>query len=184
MIEKEEALKLLNKYLRNDKLLKHSYAVEAIMKSIANYFNEDEVLWSLIGLLHDLDYEYTQNTPEKHSKMTVNILIDLLPEKALNAIKAHNYLHTDYIPINVLDKSLLASDAVSGLIISSALVMPNKKLNEVTIETLIKKFKDKSFAKGCSREKIYLCKDIGISLEEFLSISLKALKNISSTLEL
>ena len=184
MIEKEEALKLLKKYLRNDKLLKHSYAVEALMKTFANYFNEDEELWSLIGLLHDLDYEYTQNTPEKHSKMTVEILIDLLPEKALNAIKAHNYLHTDYIPINVLDKILLASDAVSGLITSSALVMPNKKLNEVTIETLIKKFKDNSFAKGCSREKIYLCKDVGISLEEFLSICLNSLKKISNTLEL
>jgi len=185
MINREEAFALLKKYLsRNDKLLKHSLAVEAIMREMARKLGKDEELWCLTGLLHDLDYEYTQKEPEKHANLSAQILEGLLPESSVNAIKAHNYMHTDYIPTTSLDKALIAADAVSGLVIATALVMPSKKLSEVKLETLKNKFYDNSFARGCSRSRIELCLDAGIELEVFLAMSLDALKNISDKLDL
>jgi len=184
MISREESFELLNKYLKTENLIKHSLAVEAILKETANRLNKDEELWMLTGLLHDLDYEFTKDKPEKHSTITVQILGGLIPEDATNAIKAHNYQHTLQVPETSLDKSLIAADAVSGLIIAAALVMPSKKLSDVELKTLIKKFKDKSFAAGCNRKRIELCEDMGIELNEFLELSLNALKNIADKLGL
>lgn len=184
MISHEEAMELLSHYLQDEKLHFHSYAVEAIMKQLANKLGNDEELWSLIGLLHDLDFEYTQNNPEKHTKITSEILSGLIPEIGINAIQGHNYIHTDYLPTSELDKALLAADAVSGLIIAAALVMPNKKLCEVKDKTLQKKYADSSFAKGCDRYRIAMCEDIGIPLEEFLQLSLTALQQIAPKLNL
>ena len=184
MLNREDALRLVRKYLKDDKLVKHCYAVEAIMKKIGKRLGKDEELWGITGLLHDLDYEYTKDHPEKHANLTVQILDGLIPEVCINAIKAHNYTHTDYIPTTSIDKALIASDAVSGLIIASALVMPSKKLSDVKLETLIKKFKDLSFAKGCNRKRIELCIDTGIELDMFLGMSLNALQDISDDLGL
>ncbi len=184
MITREEALILLKKYLHDEKLLKHSLAVESIMRSLAKKLGQSEELWGLVGLLHDLDYEYTRETPHLHAIMSTKILEGLLPREGLNAIKAHNYIHTQYLPVTDIDKGLLAADAVSGLIIATALVMPNKKLSEVTTKTLYSKYKDKSFAKKCDRNKIILCQDLNINLEDFLYLSLNALKDISTELGL
>ena len=185
MIHRDEAFALVRKYIgRNDKLIKHSLAVEAIMREMARRLAKDEELWGLTGLLHDIDYEYTQKEPEKHANLAAQILQGLLPERGVNAIKAHNYMHTDYIPVTSIDKALIAADAVSGLVIATALVMPSKKLSEVKLKTLISKFRDSSFATGCSRNRIELCLDAGIELEVFLSLSLDALKNISDDLGL
>jgi putative nucleotidyltransferase with HDIG domain len=184
MITRNEAFSILKKYLRDDKLLKHSLAVEAILVEMAKKLGKNEQLWGITGLLHDLDYEYTMKEPENHANISAQILGGLLPEEALNAIKAHNYIHTDIIPITTLDKLLIAADSVSGLIIATAFVMPSKRLSEVKVDTLMKKFNDSSFAKGCKRSRIELCLDTGIDLERFLSISLIALQNISDQLEL
>ncbi len=184
MIDRNEALLLLNRYLKNKNLLKHSYAVEAIMKATAKQLSKNTKLWGQVGLLHDLDYEYTEGNPQKHANVSAQLLNGLLPEKAINAIKAHNYTHTDYVPTTSIDKGLLAADAVSGLIIATALVMPHKTLEEVRLQTLKRKIKDTSFAKGCDRKKIQLCTDIGITLDDFLLLSLKSLQNISDTLNL
>jgi len=182
MISREEGLALLKKYVRDEKLLKHSVAAEVILRAVAKKLVKDEELWGLTGLLHDLDYEYTQKEPEKHANISAQILADLLPEEAINAIRGHNYKHTDYLPTTSLDKALIAADAVSGLIIATALVMPSKTLAEVKLETLINKFNDTSFARGCSRAKIELILDAGIDVEAFLGLSLNALKEISNQL--
>ena len=184
MITRKEALLLLQKYLKTENLFKHSLAVEAILQTMARKLHEDEDLWALTGLLHDLDYDFTKEEPEKHSTMTVELLTDLLPEEALIAIAAHNYQHTAQLPQTYLDKSLIAADAVSGLIIAAALVMPSKKIADVTTNTLMNKFKDKSFAAGCNRKRIELCEDTELTLEKFLELSLNALKNISDKLGL
>jgi len=182
MISREEAFVLLKKYIKDEKLLKHSMAVEAILRAVSRKLDKDEDLWGLVGLLHDLDYEYTQKEPEKHANLSAQILANLLPEEATNAIRGHNYKHTNYPPITSLDKSLIAADVVSGLIIATALVMPSKTLAEVKLETLIHKFNDTSFARGCSRAKIELILDAGMDVEAFLGLSLNALKEISSQL--
>lgn len=184
MINRDEALELLKKYLRNDKLIKHSFAVEAIMSKLAENLSKDKELWGLTGLLHDVDYEYTKDEPEKHATIGAQILAGLLPEQAIHAVKAHNYMHTDFIPSSSLDKALIAADAVSGLVIATALVMPSKKLSEVRVETLITKFNDLSFAKGCNRNRIELCLDAGISVEAFLALSLQALQERADELGL
>ena len=184
MLSRTEALTLLNKYLKNKNLRKHSFAVEAILKGMAVKLHEDEDIWALTGLLHDVDYEFTKENPEKHATMSADILKDMLPDEATDAIKAHNYKHTMQIPQTSLDKALIAADAVSGLIIATALVMPSKKISDVKLKTLLNKYKDKSFAAGCNRKRIDLCTDIGLELDSFLDLSLDALKNISNELEL
>jgi len=184
MITKKEALILLHNYLQDEKLRKHSYAVEAIMTELAEYLNKSKWLWGIVGLLHDIDYEYTQNNPQDHGTVSAQILNNLLPSVAINAIKGHNYIHTGYLPTTHLDKALIASDAVSGLIIATALVMPNTSLREVKISTLKKKIKDSSFAKGCNRDRIYLIADLDIDIDIFLKLSLHALQNVHNLLDL
>ena len=184
MINHDEAMKLLCQYLQDEKLRFHSFAVESIMKHCAKYLEKDEEIWRIVGLLHDLDYEYTQNNPEMHTKVTSDILSGLIPNKGIQAIQGHNYIHSDYLPTTTLDKALLAADACSGLVIAAALVMPDKKLSEVKLSTLKKKYADSSFAKGCNRERIRMCEDIGIPLDEFLNICLSALQEIADTINL
>ena len=184
MLSREDALNLIRRYLNDEKIIKHSLAVEAIMRAVARRLSEDENLWGLVGLLHDLDYEYTEDDPVEHGIVACQMLEGLLPKKGLNAIKAHNYKYTDQLPVRAIDKALIAADAVSGLIMATALVMPSKKLKEVKLETLLKKFEDKSFARGCDRRKISLCYDFGLTLREFLEISLKAMQSISDELGL
>lgn len=184
MITRKEALSLLKNYLQDDKLRKHSFAVEAIMNETATFLNKDTHLWRIVGLLHDIDYEYTQNNPNEHGTVSAELLKDLLPPKAINAIKGHNYIHTGYLPTTYLDKALIAADAVSGLIIATALVMPNKKLEEVKLASLKKKMNDSSFAKNIDRKRIQLCQDLEIEVDTFLTISLKALQHIHEDLSL
>ena len=165
MLSRDEGLKLLKKYLKSENLIKHSFAVEAILKEMARHLNEDEDLWALTGLIHDLDY-------------------GIIEDEIIEAILAHNYQHTQQVPETSLDKSLIAADALSGLIIAAALVMPSKSIHEVKLSTLIDKFKDKSFAAKCDRKRIQLCEDVDIPLNDFLQMSLIALQNISNELGL
>ena len=184
MITREEALALVRRYVKNEKLVKHSLAVEAIMRGLARRLGRDEEIWGLTGLLHDLDYEYTRDDPTEHGIITCEMLKGLVPNEILSAIRSHNYRHTSHLPAKTLDKALIAADAVSGLIVATALVMPSKKLSEVKVETLMEKFDDKSFAKGVDRSKISICYDFGIPLKEFLEISLKSLQSIAEDLGL
>jgi len=184
MITRKEAITLLHNYLQDDKLRKHSYAVEAIMRETASFLNKDIHLWGIVGLLHDIDYEYTQANPNEHGTVSAELCNDLIPSKAINAIKGHNYIHTGYLPTTYLDKALIASDASSGLIIATALVMPHKKLEEVKFSSLNKKMNDTSFAKNIDRKRIQLCLDLGIDVDSFLKISLNALQKINKDLSL
>ena len=184
MISRDEAVELLKKHITTPNLLKHVYAVEAIMRGLAKHLSENEELWGLVGLLHDLDYEKTKDTPEQHAKITVELLKDTLPPEALHAIQAHNFEYTGMMPETKLDNALIAADALSGFIIAAALVMPNKKLAEVRIKTLKKKFRDKTFARGTGRDRIRRCELIGLDLPTFFEIGLIALQGIADTLGL
>lgn len=184
MINREEAFVLLKKYLRDEDNIKYSLAVEAVLREMAKRLDRDEELWGLTGLLHNLDYEYTSSEPEKRGNLSAQILEDLLPESGINAIKANNYMHTDYIPTTSLDKSLIAADAATGLIIVTTRSMPSKKLAEVDLEILMDKFYDSSFATRYNRSKIQLCADIGIELGAFLELILNTLRKISDKLNL
>ncbi len=159
-------------------------AVEAIMRSLARHFGEDNEEWGLVGLLHDIDYEETENTPEKHSLVAEEILKGLLPTELIRSIKTHNSKHTGVAPESRLEKALIAGDAISGLLVACALVMPSKKLADVRVESVGKKFKDKDFARGADRERIIVCEEIGISKEKFFEIALNGLKESATQIGL
>ncbi|MGQ4913754.1 MAG: HD domain-containing protein [Candidatus Asgardarchaeia archaeon] len=184
MISYDEALTLVKQYIKQENHIKHVLAVEAIMRKLAHYFNQDENLWGLVGLLHDLDFEQTANTPEKHARVAAEILKGKLPEEGIHAILAHNYEYTNVQPKSLLDKALIMADAASGFIIATALVMPSKKLAEVKRKTLKKKFKDKTFARGSSRDRMRLSEEIGMNLYDFLELALNALQEIAPKLGL
>jgi len=177
MLTRDEALDLVKKHVSKRNVVYHMLAVEAIMRSTAKHFGEDEELWGLVGLLHDVDYEKTEAMPEKHGLLTEEILKGLIPDELTKAIKTHNFRHTGLIPETKMEKALIASDAISGLLVACALVMPSKKLGDVKVESVTKKFKDKDFARGADRERILVCEEIGLPREKFFEIALNGLRN-------
>ena len=184
MLTRDEAFKLIKKYLRNQDNIKDSLAVEAIMGEIAKTLGKNRDIWSLTGLLHNLDYEYTAREPEKRGNLTAQLLEGLLPENSVNAIKANNYMHTDYIPTTSLDKSLIAAGAASGLIFVTVKSTESQKLSDVDLPTLIEKYNDSTFAVRFNRKRIGLCADAGLDLNSFLALCLVALQKISDQLGL
>jgi len=179
---REHALELLQQHLKNRNLVKHCLAVEACMKDFANHFSQDPVTWSLAGLLHDLDYEYTVETPAEHAEKTAEMLaVYRLPDEIVHAIKAHN-MRVE--PSSKMDHSLLTIDPASGFIIACALMHPDKRLQSLDLPFLKKRFKEKSFAKGASRQQMEGCVKLGLSLDEFLLLCLGAMQKISPELGL
>jgi predicted hydrolase (HD superfamily) len=154
------------------------------MKSLAKFLNEDEEKWELTGLLHDIDFGITEKNPEKHGVLAEEMLKGLVPEEIIKAIKSHNFEATQVLPNSAMEKALIACDAISGLLVACALVMPSKKIKEVKLQTVIKKFKDKDFARGANRDRILFCEDLGIPKEKFFEICLNALKSIDEKIGL
>lgn len=183
-MNREEALKYLKENVKSENLLNHMYAVEAIMKGLAKKFNQDVDKWALAGLLHDIDYEGTKDKPEEHSLIAAGMLENKgVDKEIIEAVKAHNEMH--HIPRQALmEKALYAADPLSGLITAVAYVMPSKKLKDVSVKSIKKKFKDKAFARGAGREQIKSCEEFGLTLDEFFDISLREMKEISDDLGL
>jgi putative nucleotidyltransferase with HDIG domain len=181
-LKREEALEMVKTNVKNQNIVRHMIAVEAIMKSLAKYLEENEELWGLTGLVHDIDYEKTAQNFEKHGILAEGMLRGKVPEETLRAIKAHNHEYSGVMPVSRLEKALIASDAISGLIVACALVMPSKKVRDVDVKTVSKKFKDKDFARGADRQRIMVCEDLGTSKEEFFGIALNGIQNVSQDL--
>jgi putative nucleotidyltransferase with HDIG domain len=188
MFTRSNALKLLKKHLKRKNLYKHTIAVEAIMSAMAEELGEDEVLWAMTGLLHDIDYDETIDDMSRHGSRSVEILKEeaegLVSQEVLRAIKAHNPEHTGVNPETNMEYGLMAADAVSGLIVATALVMPSRSLEEVTPKNVMNRFHERDFARSCSRENMTLCEKSGIPLERFFELSLIALQRISKDLGL
>jgi len=183
-MEREEALSLVKENVSNKNLIKHMLAVEAIMKGLAERLNEDSDKWGLIGLLHDVDFDRTKDNPEKHALIAEDILKGKVDDEIIKIIKTHNFEKTGFMPEKNVEYALIAADAVSGLIIAAALIIPSKKLADVQVDSLSKKYKQKDFARNCNRENMLFCEKIGINKEEFFEIALKALQSISDELDL
>ncbi|MCS7113382.1 MAG: HD domain-containing protein [Candidatus Bathyarchaeota archaeon] len=183
-MDRREAVNLMKHYVSDERYVKHMIAVEAVMKGLARYLGEDEALWGLTGLLHDIDYTIVKGDLSRHGLESSKILEGVLPQEALEAIRAHNYEHTGVPPDNKLSKALIAADAISGLIVAVALVMPNKRLDEVKVSSVVSKFKSKDFARGVDRSRILFCEKLSLKLEEFIDISLQSMKSIARELGL
>lgn len=182
MISRERALELLNGHLKNENLLKHCVATEAVMRALAVRFGEDKALWGLAGLLHDLDYDETKDKPEEHGLKTVELLKgEDVPTSVLDAILAHCGKKE---PVTLMEKALFAVDPTTGFIVAAALIRPEKKLAVLDVEFLMRRFKEKAFAKGANRDQIRYCEQMGLSLEEFFQIALEAMKGVASEIGL
>jgi len=184
-MNREEAFNLLKKNLKNKNLIKHSLAVEVAMSGLAKHFNQSQELWSLCGLLHDIDYEIVEGNANLHSKEGSEMLGGLGFEGDLcDAVLTHNEIH-GIAPKDLMAKSLFCIDPLTGLIVAATLVLPSRKINDLKVESILKRFKEKSFAKGASRENIQRCqKYLDLSLEKFVEIVLSSMQKISKDLEL
>ncbi len=174
---RSEALALLNEHIKNINLIRHNLAVGFIMQALARKFGQDQNDWELAGMLHDLDWEKTKDDFHKHSVLSKEILekTDINPE-IINAIYIHNHIH-GLTPVTLLEKTLYCVEELSGIITAAALVQPDKKLASVTVDSVLRKFKSKSFAAGVNREIILLCKEyINLELPELTEIALKAMQ--------
>lgn len=184
MLDRAASLELLKKNLKNKNLLKHCYAVEAVMRALAEHFGEDVELWGTAGLLHDIDYEDTADKPEEHSIVGGKMLEEAgYPQELVHAVIAHNPCHGVEME-TLLDKALYAVDPVTGLIVAAALIRPEKKLDAIDAQFVLNRFGEKSFARGANREQIKTCSEIGFELEDFIALSLEAMKGISGELGL
>lgn len=179
MIDRDEAFTIIKKYLKEKDNIRRAVAVEAVLRQLAKKLDKDVDIWGIAGLLHNLDYEYTDREPEKRGTVTAILLEGILSENIINAIKAINYTHTDYIPTTSLDKILIATDAVTDLIIKTSRLIPTKKVHDLDINVLAEKYLDENFEPSINRSKIELCVDAGIEVKDFLYISLETLKRVS-----
>lgn len=183
-MERQKAYEELIARLESNNLIKHSLAVEAIMMRLAAHLKENVQQWGIAGLLHDIDLDRTKNDLEKHSLLGADILEGLdVDSTIVYAIKAHNPIH-GIDRKRKIDKALFCSDPLSGLLTACALILPDKKIEGVNREFVLKKFNEKSFAKGSKREQIKTCSELGLQLEEFIDIGLAAMKEIHTELGL
>lgn len=180
-----EGLKILKQNLSNQNLIKHCLAVEAIMRALASRFGEDEEKWGLAGLLYDIDYEKVKNDPSQHSLIGAKMLEDLGIDKDIcQAVKFHNEAH-GILPQTLLEKALFVTDPLTGLIVTATLVLPSKKIADLTVENVLNRFKEKAFARGANREIIKKSEELlNLKLEEFVKIGLEAMQGISNELGL
>lgn len=181
-MKREDALELVKKHLKNKNLVKHCLAVEACMKAVAGKLGQDTEQWGLAGLVHDLDYELTEKSPELHTTETVKILKDLgIEPPVIQAVEAH----AGKAPCqNAMDWSIYSIDPLTGLIIAATLMHPDKKLKSIDPEFVKRRYKEKSFAKGARREEIEECKNIPMDLDEFITICIQAMQGIDQELGL
>lgn len=182
-IDRKKALDSVNANVQDKNTVKYLLATEAIMRALAKKLGEDEKEWGLTGLLHDIDVELVEDDPKSHSKLSADIARELGAREAMaNAILRHNEAHG--VPRQTkLDKSLFCAGPLSELIIATALAQPSK-LIRLTTKSVMKRFREKSFATKVNREQLLSCQEIGLDIEEFITLGIEAMKNISSNLEL
>jgi putative nucleotidyltransferase with HDIG domain len=184
MMDRGKVIKAINENVKNQNLTKHMLATEAIMRALARRFGEDENVWGLAGLVHDIDVEVCHNDMSCHGKIGADMAARMgFSPEVVHAVLAHNEAHA--VPLESrLDKALFCADPLTGLITAAALVRPDKKLSGVEVKSIRKRFKEKSFAAGANREQIATCSDLGLELDDFIALGLEAMQGISSELGL
>ncbi len=181
---RDEALKAIRERVKNENLVRHMLATEAIMRALAPRFGGDPDEWAMAGLLHDIDIELLNGDMTNHSKVGSDLARQLgANESIAHAILTHNEAHGVKAESN-MDKALFCTDPVTGLITAVALVRPDKKLASVESKSVRKRFKEKSFAAGANRQNIAACSALGIELDEFIEIGVKAMQGVASDLGL
>jgi putative nucleotidyltransferase with HDIG domain len=185
-MQREKALELLKTHVKNENLVKHCLASEAVMRALAPRLGGDPELWGLAGLLHDIDVELTGGDLSRHTLEAEKILSGQnLPPELIDAVKMHNEAaHGGRRRDLAFQKALAAGETVTGLITATALVYPDKRLASVKASSVAKRMKDKRFAASVDRGIIMECEGLGIKLEDFIQLSLDAMRGIAGDLGL
>jgi putative nucleotidyltransferase with HDIG domain len=182
---RDEAMALLKKYNQSDALIKHALAVEAVMGYFAEKYGEEDLeKWRVIGLVHDLDYE---KYPEEHCNKTKEILTEEgWPEEYIRAIISHGWkICTDVEPVETMEKVLYTTDELTGLIVATVLMRPGKSILDLTVSSVKKKFKNKSFAAGVDRSIIEEgAAMLGMEISEVMEETIKAMQAEADSLGL
>lgn len=190
-IKRKDAQELIDKHVQTDWIKLHCRETEVIMRALAQKLGEDPDLWGLTGLLHDLDMDLIDiNNPKDHGQKTCELLVkkfdEEVPSQMLHAIRAHceNLGFTNVKRESKLDYALAAAENLSGFLVACTLVMPDKRIKSVKVDSVIKKLKKKDFARKVNRDFIYDIEKAGVSLEELITIALKELIRISEEIGL
>jgi len=184
-ITRDEAMKLLKEHLKSEKLIDHCVASEAIMRALAVKLNEEPELWGIAGLLHDLDYEITGEDSSSHGAVSAEILqAKGVSLSIINAITKHNAEGLGLERSTLFEHALTCAETITGLIVATALVYPDKKLTGVKPKSVAKRMKTSHFARAVSRERIKECEKIGVPLTEFIKLSLEAMTKIADKIGL
>ncbi len=190
---RQQAIQLVTEHITNKGLQKHCLAVGAAMRALAEHYHDDADLWEIIGILHDADWEETKDAIDQHTRKTVQWVTDLAgdhePETTaiiVRTILSHNYhKNGEPEPSNTREWALSCCDELTGIIVANALIMPSKKLADISPESVIKKMNTRSFAAAVDRSSILLCEEkLGVKLIDFVAIVLKGMQANSGELGL
>jgi putative nucleotidyltransferase with HDIG domain len=181
---RDDALSLLQEYNQNEALIRHALAVEAVMRYSARKRGQDEEMWGVIGLVHDLDYE---KFPEKHCHKSEEILRQRgWPEEYIRAVLSHGWgICTDVEPKSDLEKTLFAADELTGLIAATAMVRPSRSVLDMAVKSVKKKWKEKSFAAGVNRQIIEKgAAMLGMELDELINDAIMGMREAADQIGL
>ena len=183
-MDREETIKFLQEHVKTEVLMRHLLGVEAAMRSYARRYGGDEDKWGIAGLVHDFDWEIVPH-PEDHPIYGASLLEDAgFPGDIIRAVLTHGD-HTNIPRESIMEKTLFAVDELSGFIRAVALVRPSKSLEDVTSNGVLKKMKDKGFARDVNRDDITKgAQEIGLELDEHISFIIESLKPIAAELGL
>jgi len=180
LLPREQAIALLHRYIKNERMIFHSLASEAVLRALARRLGRDEEKWGLAGLLHDLDVEITHADPYTHGLETARILSEMgVDEDIIEAIKLHNEMATSLPRTTEFHHALAAGETITGLILATSLVYPDKQISSVKPKSVVKRMKEKAFAASVRRENILECEMIDIPLEEFAELSIEAMTGVT-----
>ncbi len=181
---REEGLELFRKYNKSESLYRHALSVEAVMRYMARKNGEDEEMWGVIGLIHDLDYEMY---PEQHCRMTEVIMREEgWPEEYIRAVISHGYgICSDAQPQTLLEKTLYAIDELTGLVTTSALVRPSRSVLDMEAKSVLKKWNDRKFAAGVDRSVIEKgAADLGVELKDLVADAIAGMREVAEEIGL
>lgn len=185
ILDRSAALSLLYKYVKNEKMIFHCLASEAVMQGLARKLGHDEEKWGLAGLLHDLDVETTNAEPTVHGTQTAALLKDYeVDPEIIDAISMHNECSSGKERTTEFQYALAAGETITGLIFATTYVYPERKLAVVKPKSVIKRMKEKMFAASVKRENILECEKIGIPLDEFASLAIQSMVPIAGEIGL
>lgn len=175
-MDRETAIALVRDKIDKDITFRHLVSVEGVMRRLARHFGEDEDRWGLTGLFHDLDQDATAGDAERHAYLAAEWLREAGVEEAVvNGVLAH--AHTQF-QTDLMSRSIVAADAVAGLLVAAALPRPDKAVG-MKVSSVKKKLKEKSFAQGVNRDEIHACIGIGLELDQFIELGIEGLQLVA-----